>query len=77
MRFWLIPVFIFSFFIISIQSQTHWQSARILLQDKSIKDLIKTGIAFDHGHLHPGQSFDGDFTLEELAIIQKQALKLK
>ncbi|MBK8297973.1 MAG: immune inhibitor A [Saprospiraceae bacterium] len=77
MRFWLVPVFIFSFFIISIQSQTHWQSARILLQDKSIKDLIKTGIAFDHGHLHPGQSFDGDFTLEELAIIQKAGFKIE
>ena len=77
MRFWLVPVFTIGFSIISLQSQTHWQSARILLQDKSIKELAKTGIAFDHGHLHPGHSFDGDFTQEELEIIQKAGFKIE
>ncbi|MBK9270434.1 MAG: immune inhibitor A [Saprospiraceae bacterium] len=47
-------------------SQTHWHKLKIPLQGKTILDLQKTGLAFDHGVYVPGETFTGDFTHEEM-----------
>lgn len=76
---WLlvIPIFCISLFIVQLQAQNNWQAATILLEGKNIKDLNKLGIAFDHGHYHPGESFSGDFTQAEIEKIQKAGFKIE
>ncbi|MCC6754361.1 MAG: immune inhibitor A [Saprospiraceae bacterium] len=53
-----------------VSAQTRWQAATIYLDGRPMSDLLGLGIAFDHGHYHPGEHFSGDFTLEELARIE-------
>ncbi|MBK7810955.1 MAG: immune inhibitor A [Saprospiraceae bacterium] len=53
------------FIIFPSNAQTHWHKLRIPLQGKSIQDLQKTGLAFDHGLYKPGEEFIGDFTHDE------------
>ncbi|HEX5626253.1 MAG TPA: M14 family zinc carboxypeptidase [Saprospiraceae bacterium] len=77
MRFWLlIPIFILNFIVHPVFAQTVWHSAHILMEGKSIHELNALGIAFDHGHYHPGVSFHGDFTTQELDIIRKAGFKV-
>ncbi|MBK9729598.1 MAG: immune inhibitor A [Saprospiraceae bacterium] len=73
----IIPVFIFFSFVFDANCQTKWQSATILLEGKSIKDLNSIGIAFDHGHFHAGVSYHGDFTEQEIEQIRKAGFEVK
>ncbi|MBK9109358.1 MAG: hypothetical protein IPM92_13565 [Saprospiraceae bacterium] len=78
MRFCLVPVLVLIFNLWSdLSAQSKWQAASVLLEGKPLSDLLSTGIAFDHGHYHPGESFSGDFTEEELAKIQKAGFKIE
>ncbi len=71
-----IPIFLLLFIFSSLSSQTQWQAATILLEGKSIQSLVDLGIAFDHGHYHPGESFHGDFTTDELERIHTAGFKI-
>jgi carboxypeptidase T len=75
---WLsrIPILLFLIHFSTLQSQTKWQAANILLEGKSIQSLLNLGIALDHGHYHPGESFHGDFTTEELERIHAAGFKI-
>ncbi len=78
MRFrFLIPIFIVFSFIYTLHAQTEWQPATILLKGKSINELHQLGLALDHGHYHPGESFSGEFTQNELDKIKNAGFKIE
>lgn len=39
--------------------------------------MQSTGVALDHGHYHPGSSFHGDFTLDELKRIEQAGFTVR
>lgn len=51
--------------------QEHVHLIRINLEGKSFEDLLKTGLAFDHGHYVENKSFVGDFSHEELSKLRQ------
>lgn len=59
----------------SSQAQSHWHKLRIPLEGKTIGDLQKTGLAFDHGQYKPGVEFVGDFTHEEMEKLEAAGFK--
>jgi hypothetical protein len=59
------------------QQTNLWKKAKIELDGQSIQTLLDLGLACDHGHHIPHQSFEGDFTQEELAKIENAGLKYK
>ncbi|MBK8954349.1 MAG: immune inhibitor A [Saprospiraceae bacterium] len=78
MRCWLIPVLILFFIDFnSPAAQTKWQAATVLLEGKPLSTLLATGVAFDHGHYHPGESFSGDFTEQELEKIRQAGFRIE
>lgn len=72
----LVPLFIFILFISPLQSQTGWKSATILLEGESIQKLHQLGIAIDHGHYHPGESFSSEFSNQDLKKIKDAGFKI-
>ena len=78
MRSWFVLLcFVFTFLNTPVFGQQKWQSATIYLEGKSLQQLMATGIAFDHGHYHPGESFHGDFTEVELEKIRNAGFKVQ
>lgn len=71
-----IPILIIYLFVSPLSSQTQWKAATIMLEGKSISTLLDLGIALDHGHYHPGESFHGDFTTTELERIHAAGFRI-
>lgn len=69
---WFFLFLIFPFFI---NSQSHNHKTRINLTGKTIQDLQKTGLAFDHGTYIPGVSFTGIFSHEELETLSSHGFQ--
>ncbi|MEO6191146.1 MAG: M14 family zinc carboxypeptidase [Saprospiraceae bacterium] len=70
---------VISFFLLSkaLVAQNHSRLVKVNLEGKSVLELQKSGIAFDHGYYLEGKSFIGDFSPEELEILANQGFKLE
>ena len=67
--------FLFLLFPFFINSQLHNHKTKINLNGKTIQDLQKTGIAFDHGTYIPGVRVTGIFSHEELDKLSSQSVQ--
>ncbi len=72
--FQIIIIYILFFPILSI-AQGHSHLTKILLKGKTLQDLNKTGLAFDHGRYIEGESFIGDFSHEEIEKLKSFGFK--
>lgn len=58
-------------------AQGHSNLTKISLIGKSLDDLRKTGIAFDHGYYEESNSFTGDFSPSEIEKLTQLGFKLE
>lgn len=61
---------------LSAQSPTY-SRAKILLEDRDIKELSKLGIDFTEGEYRRGYSFTSDFSSDEIELVRQQGFKVE
>jgi carboxypeptidase T len=71
-----ITALLFSFSLLG-QSSLHSHKAKVFINENTIKNLQKLGIATDHGIHKKGEYFIGDFSHEEIEKIQFAGFKME